>query len=1053
MTKPCSRIQDTLAEHGPTAFQNKPADQAHLAECDACFAFMEALGQLDGELAGFPKDEPSDALIQQTLLAVSASQTSAASAKTGKEAESPRDAGNATEDPGKPTSAWRRLAFLWQGLKSGLFLNPANRNKLIITGGAAFSVILLMVIIQPQNFPPGAIFDRAEALGEPLTSEEKGKLEQLREHQEPSPAEPINEELDNDTSFLDKQVTAPGLDNKIGLSRNFKKDPEKQNKPNTPKLGDQPAGGDYVGGLKSQKVPLPDEDVASSLSELNQSLKQKAKHPAEPDPTSGGRFRRGDSSGSIVSARKKTDRAKQDERGDGNKESGRQENHESSKDGRELSFQDKISPLKSQTSQVQPPAPVDTFPESRENKFGNDAGKKAEIAEPEPVIEAEYEIGIPDPPPPQERGETARVGQVAVTPPVFIKKAIPAYPKKAEKSRLQGYVILEAVFGADGVVSDVRILRGLGKGKFGFEEAAIAALKKYSYVPGKVHGKPAAVRMTVKIDFVWGQKASGNQPTEGPLHDPTTQERRLAESFLQHYRGTEDLQFQDATGYWANTYIPGDPYLKLLSKRLAAFDRSAMAQRIGGPVNLEREADSYSQPFDPPENAALGLHLHTNLARISEPSRVILQVGLQAADRSGGMRSAMNLGLVLDLTGPLSKPTLTKLGLLLDSFLAAREGSDQFSLTVAGRPGGFILPPDQFRHGPLLLAKRSLLAENHQAEANGFTLEEAIRTAGAQVARGLDETAPLGSSALIVITARSLDSLDQLLTPVHELAVAGIPTSAIGVGSKADLAQLDQLVLAGQGNRRVMNEVGDEKRIVARELNAVSRVIARAVRLRLRLAPGVRLIEVLGSQKLDADRSQKVRQAEKSIDLHLGRSLGIQADRGEDEEGIQIVIPQFHGGDSHVILLDLWVPGPGKIADGQIRYKDLVYLRNGIARAHHSLSRHGLPEGPLQRQVTKNLIGYEISRNLRKAAQDLSQGHLQVAAEQVVATQALLRGLRDLLPAVMRDGEFQKDNRMLAQYATAMEPSAMERKPWRNHLSESLAYASYVKLLPGIGKE
>ena len=1051
MTKPCSRIQNTLAEHGPTAFQNNSADQAHLAECDACFAFMEALGQLDGELAGFPKEEPSDALIQQTLLAVSANQTSEASPKTAKESDGAANAGNGIEDQ-KTSSLGSRLAAFWHGLKLST-LNSAHRNKLLITGGAAFSVILLVVIIQPQYFPPGAILDRTEALREPLAAEEKGTLEQLREHQGPSPAQPINEELDNDTSFLDKQVTAPGLDNKIGLSRNFKKDAEEKNKPNTPKLGDQPAGDGYMGGLKSRRVPLPDEDVSKLQSELNRPLKEKAKHPAKPDPTSGGRFRQDDPSVPQAPAREMADRAKTDERVVGNKKSARRENHESSNDRQEQVVQEMLIAPTSQTSQVPTPTLLDTFTESRENKFDNEAGKKAEIAEPEPVMEAEYEIGIPDPPPVQERDGVARVGQVAVTPPVFIKKAIPAYPKEAEKIGLQGYVILEAVFGANGVISQVRVLRGLGKGKFGFEEAAVAALKKYSYVPGKVHGKPAAVRMTVKIDFVLGQKASGMQPTEEPLRDPTTREHRLAESFLQHYRATEHLQFQDATGYWANTYIPGDPYLKLLSKRLAAFDRSAMAQRIGGPVNLEREADSYSQPFDPPENAALGLHLHTNLARISEPSRVILQVGLQAADRSGGMRSAMNLGLVLDLTESLSKPTLTKLGLLLDTFLAARERSDQFSLTVAGRPGGILLPPDQFRHGPLLLAKKSLLAENHQVETQGFTLEEAIRTAGAQVARGLDETAPLGSSALIVITARSLNSLDQLLTPIHELAVAGIPTSAIGVGSKADLAQLDQLVLAGQGNRRVMNEVGDEKRIVAKELNAVSRVIARAIRLRLRLAPGVRLIEVLGSQKLDTDHAQKVRQAEKSIDLHLGRSLGIQADRGEDEEGIQIVIPQFHGGDSHVILLDLWVPGPGKIADGQIRYKDLVYLRNGIARAHHSLSRHGLPEGPLQRQVTKNLIGYEISRNLRTAARHLARGHLHLATEQVLATQALLRGLRDLLPAVMRDGEFQKDNRMLAQYATAMEPGAMERKPWRNHLSESLAYASYVKLLPGIGKE
>ena len=40
--------------------------------------------------------------------------------------------------------------------------------------------------------------------------------------------------------------------------------------------------------------------------------------------------------------------------------------------------------------------------------------------------------------------------------------------------------------------------------------------------------------------------------------------------------------------------------------------------------------------------------------------------------------------------------------------------------------------------------------------------------------------------------------------------------------------------------------------LVDRELSAAARVIARAVRLRIRLAPGVRLVDVVGSERLDA---------------------------------------------------------------------------------------------------------------------------------------------------------------------------------------------------------
>jgi len=134
--------------------------------------------------------------------------------------------------------------------------------------------------------------------------------------------------------------------------------------------------------------------------------------------------------------------------------------------------------------------------------------------EPEPVVEPEpppepevlptddWEIGIPDGPPEPQGDTIARVGQVGVEPPVFTKKVSPKYPDRAVKIKLQGYVILEAILRKDGAVDDIKVLRGLGKGKFGFEEEAIEALRRWEFLPGKVNGNPADVRMTLKIDFV-----------------------------------------------------------------------------------------------------------------------------------------------------------------------------------------------------------------------------------------------------------------------------------------------------------------------------------------------------------------------------------------------------------------------------------------------------------------------------------------------------------------------------------------------------------------------
>ncbi len=100
------------------------------------------------------------------------------------------------------------------------------------------------------------------------------------------------------------------------------------------------------------------------------------------------------------------------------------------------------------------------------------------------------------------------------------------------------------------------------------------------------------------------------------------------------------------------------------------------------------------------------------------------------------------------------------------------------------------------------------------------------------------------------------------------------------------------------------------------ELDALSRLAHRS-------AVGGVPVSVIGAS-VDRSELERVREAEKSIDLRLSRNLGIDADRGEDEDGIQIVIPSFYAGDAHTILLDVVAARPGPIAEVTVRYKDLA---------------------------------------------------------------------------------------------------------------------------------
>jgi protein TonB len=78
-----------------------------------------------------------------------------------------------------------------------------------------------------------------------------------------------------------------------------------------------------------------------------------------------------------------------------------------------------------------------------------------------------------------------------------IKDVRPVYPDIAYQARVQGYVVLECTIGADGRVSDVKVVRGIPL----LDQAAIDAVSQWVYEPVLMNGVPVAVIMTVTVSF------------------------------------------------------------------------------------------------------------------------------------------------------------------------------------------------------------------------------------------------------------------------------------------------------------------------------------------------------------------------------------------------------------------------------------------------------------------------------------------------------------------------------------------------------------------------
>lgn len=521
------------------------------------------------------------------------------------------------------------------------------------------------------------------------------------------------------------------------------------------------------------------------------------------------------------------------------------------------------------------------------------------------------------------------------------------------------------------------------------------------------------------------------------------QARQQAQAYLRSIETLEGLTYQDPRGYWSNTYIPGDSAMRLLESRLKAWDRGV----LGTNLQLEQGARQIEQPFDAPQGAALAVYLDSDKSAIEGPTRLRLQVGLKAAEHQGGQRPAMNVALVVDSKRLAEDRVGTGLRALIAALEEARQPGDRFYLIADGPKGGLLVTPDQFRHGPLSLAIERLFDPTSGAPTEAVGLNQAINLAAQSVQQNDDPNAILGSNLILLATGSDqMAGLDQLERLAHENAVKGTALSVVALGSRPDLDAIDRLVAAGQGNRRILGSGSEATHLIDRELFAASRAVARAVRLRIRLAPGVELVDVVGSERLAAPQAQRVREAEQAIDLNLSRTLGIQADRGEDEEGIQIVIPNFYADDSHVVVLDVVAQKPGPIADVTLRYKDVIHLRNGVASAQLSLPSGQSVRGPLQQNVLKNLLAQHFAEQLRIASRALNAGHTSLAVGQMAALRNLIHGLRLETAGWVNDPDLAADEALLSDYLTALDSPAADDALQQQFLADSLRFAAFRKL-------
>src|SRR5262249_52636862 len=111
---------------------------------------------------------------------------------------------------------------------------------------------------------------------------------------------------------------------------------------------------------------------------------------------------------------------------------------------------------------------------------------------------------ISPPPTPRPSRTQKTIAEPAIVPmtanlkPTILYREEARYTKEARSMGVEGTVVLQVVFHANGTITGIKVIRGL---PHGLTENAIEAAKKIKFTPAMKDGKPVSVRGSLEFTF------------------------------------------------------------------------------------------------------------------------------------------------------------------------------------------------------------------------------------------------------------------------------------------------------------------------------------------------------------------------------------------------------------------------------------------------------------------------------------------------------------------------------------------------------------------------
>ncbi|MFQ6133789.1 MAG: VWA domain-containing protein, partial [Armatimonadota bacterium] len=501
----------------------------------------------------------------------------------------------------------------------------------------------------------------------------------------------------------------------------------------------------------------------------------------------------------------------------------------------------------------------------------------------------------------------------------------------------------------------------------------------------------------------------------------------------------------DPNAYVSSTYLGGRGSRERLAKLI---EEGVLVD--GKTVKLEAFSREYSQAFSIPTKTALSLSAETERGKAGVKGGLThLQVGIQATEREAPKRPPLNICLVVDRSGSMGQEGKIEYARQAAIEVVERlAASDTIALVAYDHAAEVLASAQKATNNEALRQKLAALQPGGSTD-----IYSALELGYKEVEKGLAADAInqviLLSDGMVTAGTSDLGAFGRLTAGMFD---QGIQASAIGMGLDYDEELMMTVAREGKGNYHFVRDAASIGDILREEMDDLTHVVAKALRLRIHLAEGVEVVRVLGSAQMEEEAVEAAKETERKVDERVYRELGISRDREkiEDEPGIKMLIPQFYMGDSHVVMLEIEVP-PGKgtrrVADVYLKYKDVVFRQN---RDMHEPVEIGYTSNEetmlasIRQPVKKNVLGFQTGEALKKAVALSARGENGKAAKAIDEQMVVL----GVAAREWKDPDLDKDGALLAAYKDViggLGTRYVADTELGQYLAKSLTYSAYQR--------